>query len=62
MAKFEVHYNQYIDYDNKVEADIRLASRPTKEEYQEILDAIETLNQIAQKYVTKPVVTKKETK
>jgi len=54
MAKFELHYNQSVGYDDKVEIDIRLESRPTKAEYQEMLDAIETLNKVAQKYVIIP--------
>lgn len=55
MAKFETHYVQSASYDEKVEVDIRLSQRPTKEDYQNILDAIETLNKVAQKYVIVPV-------
>jgi hypothetical protein len=54
MAKFELHYNQSASYENKVEVDIRLETRPTKVEYQDMLDAIETLNKVAQKYVIIP--------
>ena len=57
MAKFEISYNQSVDYDEKVEVDIRLNKRPDKEEYQTILDAIETLDKIAKKYVVVPPVT-----
>ena len=61
MAKFEIAYNQSIGYDEKVEVDIRLNKRPDKEEYQTILDAIETLDKIAKKYVViPPVKTTKE--
>ena len=58
MAKFEISYNQSVGYDEKVEVDIRLNKRPDKEEYQTILDAIETLDKIAKKYVVVPPVDK----
>lgn len=54
MAKFELYYNQNASYENKVEVDIRLETPPTKTEYQDMLDAIETLNKVAQKYVIIP--------
>lgn len=54
MAKFEITYNQSIGYEQKVEVDVRLNKRPDKEEYQTILDAIETLDKIAKKYMVIP--------
>lgn len=57
MAKFEVHYKQSASYEEKVEIDICLSQRPDKEEYQSMLDAIDTLNKIAQKYVVVPIIT-----
>lgn len=57
MAKFEVNYKHTAEYDSKVELEIRLQTRPTQTDYKKILDAIETLNEVAQKYVKIPVAT-----
>lgn len=66
MAKFELNYKHSKDYDEKVELEIRLQSRPTQTDYKKMLDAIETLNEVAKKYVyippTPPVVKKGTTK
>ncbi len=62
MAKFELHYSHEASYESKVEIDIRLNKRPTKEEYQDMLDAIETLNTVAQKYVLIKQTNDKESK
>lgn len=63
MAKFQVEYKHRIDYEEQVELDIRLASRPTKEDYQTILDAISKLDEVAKKYIkiNAPPVVKKGT-
>lgn len=57
MAKFELNYDQTLGYSNKVIVNIALETRPTKVEYQDMLDAIETLHKISQKYL---VVDKKQ--
>lgn len=60
MAKFELHYNQGAEYDHKVEVDIRLQNRPTQQEYQDMLDAIDTLDKVAKKYVIIPAKEEKK--
>ena len=63
MAKFQIEYKHRIDFEEQVELDIRLASRPSKEDYQTILDAISKLDEVAKKYIkiNAPPVVKKGT-
>ena len=63
MAKFQIEYKHRIDFGEQVELDIRLASRPSKEDYQTILDAISKLDEVAKKYIkiNAPPVVKKGT-
>lgn len=60
MAKFELHYNQSAEYDHKIEVDILLQNRPTQQEYQDMLDAIDTLDKVAKKYVIIPAKEEKK--
>lgn len=57
MSKFELNYKHAADYENKVELEIRLQTRPTQTDYKKMLDAIEVLNEIGQKYVKIPAPT-----
>ena len=54
MVKFELEYNHTNDYDNKITLEIRLKTRPDKDDYQSMLDAIDTLSKLQSKYL--PVV------
>lgn len=51
MAKFELHYRHELSYDNKMEIDIRFEKWPDKEDYQTLLDAIEKLDSLREKYL-----------
>ena len=65
MAKFEMNYKHSADYDKKVELEIRLQSRPTQADYKKMLDAIETLDEVAKKYIyipPEPIAKKGSTK
>lgn len=53
MAKFELHYTHNISYDNKMEVDIRLQKRPTKTDYQTMVDAIALIDGLREKYLPK---------
>jgi len=54
MSKFALDYTRKADYDDKVELEIRLQTRPTQTDYKKMLDAIETLAEIGRKYVKIP--------
>jgi len=59
MAVFELKYELGIEYDNKVELDIRLKTKPSSEDNIELLTALETLDSFARKYLDlkiKPVI------
>lgn len=63
MAAFEIKYELGLDYENKVELDIRLATKPDSEDIIELLTAIETLDTFAKKNLDlkiKPII--RETK
>lgn len=60
MAKFSVEYKHEKTYSEKVEIEISLNQRPDKDDYQSILDSIETLNKIAHKYIKLDEVKKDE--
>lgn len=66
MSKYEVNYSQEEDYYNKVELQIKLTVKPSAEDSALIQSAIETLEDIADKYLFQknPVVAvpKKELK
>lgn len=63
MARFEVHYRHEIDYDDRIVLEIKLRRRPSKEDYQSMLTAIETLDKLREKYLEPaPVIIKKGVK
>ena len=53
MANFEVNYSNYAGYDEKITVEVRLMLQPSKEDYQNIIDAITILDTVAAKYVDK---------
>lgn len=52
MSKFEINYEHEIDYNQKIDLEIRLAVKPNTVDYQAMLDAIDLLDKIAQKYLS----------
>ena len=61
MAKFELNYKHSKDFSEKVELEIRLEKRPLQSDYKKMLEAIDILNEVAQKYVKIPPAEKKVT-
>lgn len=59
MAKFELNYN-HGDYGKRIVLSVELSIRPSKEDYQTILDAVEKLSQIQEKYL--PIKNEKVTR
>lgn len=55
MAKFELNYNHTVSYEEKVVLEVKLSKRPSKEDYQELLDAIKTIDLIKTKYIAEAV-------
>lgn len=49
MANFEIKYELGGGYDNKVELEIRLVTKPSSEDIIELLTAIETIDKFAKK-------------
>lgn len=60
MAKFELNYKHSRDYSEKIEISIALNVRPSKEDYEDMLTAIATIDKM-KKYI-KLDETTKETK
>lgn len=63
MSDFKLNYKQEVDYYNKVELNIELRVKPSKVDMDAVLDALETIEDFANKYlkqVTPPIT--KDTK
>ena len=53
MSKFELNYKEEVDYEEKIDLEIRLKIKPDTEDYQTILDAVDALDKVAQKYLSR---------
>ena len=60
MSEYELSYKKENDYYNKLELTIRLKSKPSKVDMDSILDAIETLEDFANKYLKSDTETSKK--
>lgn len=54
MSKFETNYKREVSYSQSVRVDVNLDTRPSQEDYQKILDAMEILGKIADTYIKEP--------
>lgn len=50
MAKFTIEYKHVKNYEEGIKLEISMAVRPTKDDYQKILDAMATLDEM-KKYI-----------
>jgi hypothetical protein len=55
MSVFELNYSQEISYNEKVELEVKLKVKPTKVDMDAMLDALDTIQEFADKYLTKKI-------
>ena len=62
MSDFTLSYDYTNDYNNKIELDIRLTVAPNEEDYKCMLDCIENLKELSDKYLSDKKQEAKESK